>query len=56
MKLVNLKVNQLENPLGYDFSFLTLSWQVESAESDFINAVRIKIWTESEDSKRLSRK
>lgn len=49
MKLVNLKVNQLENPLGYDFSFLTLSWQVESTESDFINAVRIKIWTESEE-------
>lgn len=49
MKLLNLRVNQLHNPMGYDFSYLTLSWQAESEISCFSEEIRIKIWTEAED-------
>lgn len=49
MKLLNLRVNQLHNPMGYDFSYLTLSWQAESKESHFSEAVRITVWTDNEE-------
>lgn len=48
MKLFNLRVNYINNPLGYDFSFLTFSWQAESKFSCFSSAVRLTIWTDSD--------
>lgn len=48
MKLSNLRVNQLNNPLGYDFSYLTMSWQVDDTISAYSQAVRLVIWKESD--------
>ena len=48
MKLSNLRVNQLKNPLGYDFSYMTMSWQVDNTDSAFSKAVRLVIWKNME--------
>lgn len=48
MKIVHLRTNHLKNPLGYDFSFLTLSWKVKGIVSGFAKEVRV-IVSESED-------
>lgn len=50
MKIQNLKVNQIHNPIGYDYSFLTLSWQIKAENSNvhFTEAVRISIRKEED--------
>ncbi len=44
MKIDELKVNQLINPLGYDFSFLNLSWKVKETTACFLQKVQLRIW------------
>lgn len=48
MKIKHLRVNHLENPIGYDFSYLTLSWKVKEAAGKFSDEVRVVI-SETED-------
>lgn len=43
LKLEKLTVNHLERPLGYDFSYLTLGWQVRESKAAFSRAVRVSI-------------
>ncbi|MBD5550715.1 MAG: family 78 glycoside hydrolase catalytic domain [Lachnospiraceae bacterium] len=43
MKIVHLRVNHLKNPLGYDFSYLTLSWRVIEAKAQALPQVRVVI-------------
>lgn len=44
MRIDELKTNQLINPMGYDFSFLNLSWKVKETEAPFTKQIRVKIW------------
>ncbi len=48
MKITHLSVNQLRNPLGYDFSYIALSWRVEESKGTYSTAVRITV-SERED-------
>ncbi len=48
MRIKHLRTNQLINPLGYDFSYLTLSWKIEDAAAKFSDEVRVII-SETED-------
>lgn len=48
MKIGHLRVNHLKNPIGYDFPYLLLSWEVTEAASHFPDEVRIVI-SEKED-------
>lgn len=43
MKIVHLRVNHLENPLGYDFSYLTLSWKVIEAKAMKSDQVQVVV-------------
>lgn len=52
MKIRHLRVNQLENPLGYDFSYLTFSWKVGETTAKYSDEVRLVI-SESEDMSKL---
>ncbi|MDE5803621.1 MAG: glycoside hydrolase family 78 protein [Lachnospiraceae bacterium] len=52
MKIEHLKVNHLENPLGYDFPYLTFSWRVEETRESFSDEVRLLV-AEDEDMYRL---
>lgn len=48
MRIKHLRVNHLENPIGYDFSYLTLSWKVEETAAKYSDEVRLII-SETED-------
>lgn len=48
MRIEHLRVNHLENPIGYDFSYLTLSWKVVETTAKFSDEVRVLI-SETED-------
>ena len=48
MRIEHLRVNHLENPIGYDFSYLTLSWRVEEAIAKFSDEVQVII-SETDD-------
>lgn len=48
MKILHLRVNHLKEPLGYDFSCLTLSWKIKEAEEGAVPWVRAVI-SEKED-------
>ncbi len=48
MRIEHLRVNHLENPIGYDFSYLTLSWKVKEAAAKFSDEVQVII-SETED-------
>lgn len=48
MEVYDLRTNGLTDPLGYDFSYLTLSWKAHSEEGSFSKEVRIKIWKRGE--------
>ncbi|MDE5598541.1 MAG: alfa-L-rhamnosidase RamA, partial [Lachnospiraceae bacterium] len=52
MRIEHLRVNHLENPIGYDFSYLTLSWKVSETTAKFSDEVRVII-SETEDMSRL---
>lgn len=52
MRIEHLRVNHLENPIGYDFSYLTLSWKVAEITVKFSDEVRI-IMSETEDMSEL---
>lgn len=41
MTVEKLRVNQLKNPLGYDFSYLTFSWKVSGTEAVCSDKVRL---------------
>ncbi len=43
MKIEHLRVNHLENPLGYDFSYLILSWKVIEAKAGTSDQVQVVI-------------
>lgn len=43
MRIRHLRVNHLENPVGYDFSYLTLSWKVEEVVAKYSDKVRVII-------------
>lgn len=49
MRIDELKTNQLVNPLGYDFSFLNLSWKIKESDAHFTKQVQVKIWKETEE-------
>ncbi|MDE7284550.1 MAG: alpha-L-rhamnosidase N-terminal domain-containing protein, partial [Lachnospiraceae bacterium] len=48
MRIEHLRVNHLENPIGYDFSYLTLSWKVKEAAAKFSDEVQVII-SETDD-------
>lgn len=48
MRIVHLRTNHMENPLGYDFPYLILSWKVIEAASAFSDEVRLVV-SEKED-------
>lgn len=48
MKIVHLKTNHMNHPLGYDFSCLVLSWKVLESVSGFSDKVQV-IVSENED-------
>ena len=52
MRIEHLRVNHLENPIGYDFSYLTLSWKVEETITKFSDEVQVII-SEEDDMSRL---
>ncbi len=52
MRIKHLRVNHLENPIGYDFSYLTLSWKVEEAVAKYSDEERLII-SETEDMSEL---
>lgn len=52
MRIEHLRVNHLENPIGYDFPYLVFSWKVEDTTAACLDAVRI-IVSESEDMSAL---
>ena len=52
MRIEHLRTNQLKNPIGYDFSFLTLSWLVIESSGKYNIAVQIEI-SEQEDMQAL---
>ena len=52
MRIEHLRVNHLENPMGYDFSYLTLSWKVAETTAKFSDEVRVVI-SETEDMSRF---
>lgn len=43
MKIINLEVNDLTNPIGYDYESISLSWQVVEAISSFSREVQVII-------------
>ncbi len=43
MKIENLRVNQLNNPIGYDFQTLTLSWGFTETQGRFVTGLRVII-------------
>lgn len=49
MKIDELKINQLYNPMGYDFSFLDLSWKVKETEAHFTEQIRVRIWKNKDE-------
>lgn len=49
MKIVELKTNQLINPLGYDFSFLNLSWKLKETNAHFTKQVQVKVWKDENE-------
>ena len=52
MRIEHLRVNHLENPIGYDFPYLVFSWKVEDTTAACLDEVRI-IVSESEDMSAL---
>lgn len=52
MKIVRCRTNHLENPLGYAFTHITVTWQVEEALSKHQEAARIQV-SETEDMKKI---
>lgn len=48
MRIEHLRTNHLQNPLGYDFSYLSLSWKVEAAVAKYSDKVQVII-SETED-------
>lgn len=45
MKVVHLETNDLVNPIGYDFSLIEFSWQVEKAKAKYSTITKICIAT-----------
>lgn len=43
MKIIDLALNQLQNPLGYDLSYMTFTWKVEESDATCSEAVRLEI-------------
>lgn len=52
MKIVNCRTNHLENPLGYAFDHVVVTWQVEEAVSKHQLAARIQV-SETKDMKTI---
>ncbi len=48
MKISHLTINQLHNPLGYDLSFMSFSWQVDDATGTRSEAVKLEISTKAD--------
>lgn len=48
MRIVHLRTNHLENPLGYDFPYLFFSWKVIGAAAGYSDKVRVMV-SEKED-------
>lgn len=53
MRIKHLRVNHLENPIGYDFSYLKLSWNVEETTAKYSDEVQVII-SETEDMNSLA--
>lgn len=53
MRIKHLRVNHLENPIGYDFSYLKLSWNVEETTAKYSDEVQVII-SETEDMSSLT--
>ena len=43
MKITNLKVNQMKNPLGFSLSSVSLSFEVEESSGTWLKEARIRI-------------
>ena len=43
MKITNLKVNQMKNPLGFSVSSVSLSFEVEESSGTWLKEARIRI-------------
>ena len=48
MRIVNCKVNHLENPLGYALDTTVFSWQAEDARGKKQTAARLRVWREGD--------
>ena len=47
MKIVKMRANHVETPLGYELSDLTLSWKVEEAEGKKTRSAQVRIYAVS---------
>lgn len=47
MKVINLRTNHFENPVGYQISPLSLSWSVEEAKGKRTKMSQVKIFSDS---------
>ena len=48
MKIVKMRANHVETPLGYELSDLTLSWKVEEAEGKKTRSAQVRIYADAQ--------